>query len=556
MKFNKSILVLLVAITSIATITSCKKSAFNINQDPNNVNDSTIVYNLILPSAQNNTARVVGRQFGWLQNYLSYWARSGTFAPNSPEETYEITTSFQPGLWSGLYDNIYDYDVMFRKAKVANAGFYTGIARVMKSHDFAILVDIYNNAPYKEALQGNGNITPKYDNGIDIYKDLFRQLDTAIIEINTAIESTTGPNKSIAADDVMFGNTVFPATTVPAMKTRWVRFANTLKLRMLVHLMNGGVQGNTGSGTPESTVSGIDIPGEFAKITATGAGYLSSPGADLEAEVNPGYSTSKGNPFYNLYVKDNSGSKTGSADYYKANEYAIGYLAFNADPRETVQYTTNPAGGGYRGVAYGLPSSTANAAGELSGIGAGVYRGADKAQWIMTACESYFLMAEAMHRGFLPGGTAAAKTTLNAAITKSFTMLGLTATQANSYISGNAGYADVDYSAAAQAGAGNAKGGIFTIISQKWFALNAIAPYEVWTDYRRIDFSATKNHFVYGSSVGYDAGPAISVAPANAKTEIPIRLAYPQSEYNFNPSNVGSQGTINAFTGKIFWNLN
>jgi Starch-binding associating with outer membrane len=553
MKFNKSILILLVV--AFVAITSCKKESFNINQDPNNVNDSTIVYNLILPSAQNSTARQVGRQYGWLQNYLSFWARSGTYAPNSQEESYEITTSFQAGLWSGLYDNIYDYDVMLRKAKVVKADFYTGIARVMKSHNFALLVDFYNNVPYKEALQGNNNITPKYDNGIDIYKDLFRQLDTAIVEIKGASESTTGPNKSIAADDVMFGNTLFPATTIAAMKTRWIRFANTLKLRMLVHLMNGGVEGNTGAGTPSSTVAGFDIPGEFTKITATGVGYLASTSGDLDAEVQPGYRADKGNPFYNLYVKDNGGNKTGSADYYKANEYAIGYLAFNGDPRETKQYTTDPSGG-YRGVPYGLPSSTANAASELSGIGAGVYRGADKPQWIMTACETYFLIAEAIHRGFILGGAAQAKTSTNLGITKSFTMLGLTATQASSYIAGNATYADVDYSAAAQPGAGNAKGGIFTIITQKWFALNSIAPYEVWTDYRRVDFSATKSHFVYGSSVGYDPGPAISVAPSNSKTEIPIRLLYPQSEYNFNPSNVAAQGTINAFSSKVFWNLN
>jgi Starch-binding associating with outer membrane len=553
MKFSKSILILFVV--AFVAITSCKKESFNINQDPNNVNDSTIVYNLILPSAQNNTARQVGRQFGWLQNYLSFWARSGTFAPNSQEESYEITTSFQAGIWSGLYDNIYDYDVMLRKAKVVNADFYTGIARVMKSHNFALLVDLYNNAPYKEALQGNNNITPKYDNGIDIYKDLFRQLDTAIVEIRRASESTTGPNKSIAADDIMFGNTLFPATTIAAMKTRWVRFANTLKLRMLVHLMNGGVEGNTGASTPASTVAGFDIAGEFTKIAATGAGYLASTSGDLEAEVQPGYRADKGNPFYNLYVKDNGGNKTGSADYYKANDYAIGYLSYNGDPRETKQYTTDPTGG-YRGVPYGLPSSTANAASELSGIGAGVYRGADKPQWIMTACETYFLIAEAIHRGFIPGLAAQAKINTNLGITKSFIMLGLTAGQAAGYISGNSGYADVDYSAPAQTGAGNAKGGIFTIITQKWFALNSIAPFEVWTDYRRVDFSATKNHFVYGSSVGYAAGPAISVAPSNSKTEIPIRLLYPQSEYNFNPANVASQGVINAFSNKIFWNLN
>ena len=95
-----------------------------------------------------------------------------------------------------------------------------------------------------------------------------------------------------------------------------------------------------------------------------------------------------------------------------------------------------------------------------------------------------------------------------------------------------------------------------TIISQKWFALNGIAPFEVWSDYRRIDFSASTNHFIYGESVGYATGPAISIYPSNTKTEIPVRLLYPQSEYLYNPANVGAQPSAGAYPfAHVFWDL-
>jgi hypothetical protein len=80
-------------------------------------------------------------------------------------------------------------------------------------------------------------------------------------------------------------------------------------------------------------------------------------------------------------------------------------------------------------------------------------------------------------------------------------------------------------------------------------ALNSIAPYEVWTDYRRTGI-------VYGEEVGYDAGPTISIDPGNSATTIPVRLFYPQNEYNYNAGNVSKEGTVNVFTGRLFWDLN
>jgi len=557
MKYNKIALFLL-AVTLLTGIYSCKKDSFNINSDPNNATDSTVAYNVILPAAQNNTARVVSRSWAWLQNYLGYWARSGTYAPNVEEETYEITTNFQTGIWSGMYDNLYDYQVMENGAKKAGASFYEGIAKIMKAHNFGILVSVYNNVPYSEALKGASKTTPKYDDGLFIYKDLLRQLDIAIDLIKNADESETGPNASVLTDDIMFGTQLFPTTTMEEQKIRWIQFANTLKLRILTKFMNGGLEPNSDNsvGTPASYVPGVDLPGEFAIIQAEGTGFL-----DFDAEVQPGYLADKGNPFYNLYVRDDAGSATSGSVYYKANSYAVGqgissdpgYYGWNGDPRRTRLYSAN-ASGYVRGVAYGEPSSTDNAATNLGGIGSGLYRGVDKPQWILTAAESYFLQAECMNRGFMPGDAAS---TLNTGITASIVSLGSTASAANTYInSTNAGYPDVDYNAP-DVEPGGATGGLFTIISQKWFALNGIAPFEVWSDYRRIDFSPSINHFVYGSSVGWDPGPAISVFPANTRTEIPVRLLYPQSEYLYNPVNVGAQPPVGAYPfAHIFWDLN
>jgi hypothetical protein len=188
--------------------------------------------------------------------------------------------------------------------------------------------------------------------------------------------------------------------------------------------------------------------------------------------------------------------------------------------------------------------------------------GATSRAWILTSVESLFLQAEAKQRNIIPGGAGTAQAEVTAAISESFLFLGLTAAQATSYISGNAGYVDVDYSSVGSAPPGNTAGtsypqvtgntlskGLYTIITQKWFALNAIAPFEVWNDYRRSDIKL-------GAETGFAQGPPLSIYPGRTVNKLPVRLFYPQNEYNFNAANVAAQGTINVFNNKIFWDIN
>ena len=524
----------LAPITGIALIlgTSCSKSDFDINKNPNQPTDSTVSYDVILPSALDNTGRIIANQWGFLQNWMGYWARSGTYAPSVTEESYTITTTFGNGVWNSCYDNLYDYQTMINKATRAQANFYAGIGRIMKAHDYQILVDVYGNVPYSQALSGNANTTPKYDKGIDIYKDLFRQIDTGISLIASA---TTSLNKNIATDDIMFKGD----------KTQWYKFGNTLKLRMLVHAYR---------------VSGFDIAGEVTKITAQGSGFL---GVDQNAQVNPGYTNddAKRNPFYSTYISATGTTQVANNVYYRANEWGIGYYAGDADPRQTRFYVAGS--GGLKGVKYGLPPVTANASAVLAGIGPGVAKTSTASQQILTSAESFFLQAEARIRGMISTG-ATADALLNSGMLESFKYLGVTdpPTALAAYKTANAGYADVDITAPALA-TGFPTGGIFTVLSQKWFALNATNTLEVWSDYRRVDYNtlATKagaatDHFVYGEGAGYTPGPPLSVAPQNVSTKIPVRLLYPQTEYNYNGTNVSAEGAVDRFTSRIFWDIN
>lgn len=553
----KNIFKLLTVVLVIGLVSEgCKKNDFNINSNPNSPTVTNTPFRFLLPTAQVTTATRVATSWRWLNSYLGYWARSGTYAPNADEESYNITTQFQGGIFTGFYDTQNDFQLLQDGAVAANAGFYEGIARIMKSHNFAILVDLYNNIPYSQALKGAANTTPAYDKGADIYKSLLNQIDSGMASIKAA---TIDLNPNIAIDDVMFGNKTFPATSFANQQLRWAKFGNTLKLRLLVHLMGGGITTASGT-TPQTIVPGFNVAAEVAKLNADMTNGAATGFITVDAEINPGYNSQEPNPFFNSFVRDITGVATANSIYTKAHSYAAGggrygngYYRYNGDPRINRFYTTPAGTTTHKGVDYGLPSSNANAAANLSSLGPAVVRTADAPVRIITAAESFMLQAEAAQRGFaITGGTAASL--LTSGVRASFVSLGLTAADADAYLALNAGYVDVDIN-----GTILFQGvlpGIYTIISQKWFALNGITPYEVWTDYRRVDYSATQKYFVYGRGSGFDAGPPISVYSFNTRTELPKRLLYPQSEYNFNAANAVAEGTIDAYNNRIFWDLN
>lgn len=513
----------------VAAVTGCSKKKFDINSNPDDVTDVSVTPTVLLPGAQQETSSLIAGEFWFFEWWMGHGARSGSYQSLNEEETYKFTNDFHVAIWNRLYSNANNYNLLIKKAVETGGGTYEAIGRIMKSHNFQILTDIYGNLPYTEAFQGTAAATPKYDKAVDIYKGIFDDLDKALVLLDpNNPDNPTDPakNPDIAVADLVYkGNT-----------TRWIQFANTLRLRMLIHLYNGT--------TTQTVAPGIDVAAQMAKITATGVGYL---GAGQSAHLNPGFSGTKPQPYFRFFNTNEAGSSS-QRDHLRASEYAIEYYKVDGDPRISKFYTAPT--GGHTGIPFGTPSGGSAPLGDqLSNIRGSGYSpdGAASRAWILTSVESLFLQAEARQRGLITAGPTA-QALYEAAVTESFLWVGgLTLADVADYFAWNAGFPDVDYTAG-PLGPGLPGGGLYSILSGKWFALNMIAPYELWTDWRRTGI-------VYGVGGGYDPGPTISVDP-NAGTVIPVRLFYPQNEYNYNSTNVGAEGTINVLTGRIFWDLN
>lgn len=501
---------LLYFLTLLLFITAGCKKAMDINENPNDATDVSISPDLILPRVLHKTAERMAIEYGFAARWMGYWSRSGSYGPNPDEESYRIGSDFQQTQWSGTgstgtarmgwYDILFDNDQMEKKAKASGQTFYEGIAKVMKSVGFMYLVDMYNNVPYTEAFDPQKSLQPKYDKGADIYKDLLKQLEEGIALIKDAELSA---NIKLAESDIMFAGDA----------TKWIKFANTQRLKLLIR---------------QSQVTGVNHATELAKTTAEG--FLLS---GETASVNPGYSPLeyKQNPFWNVYEKTYVGAIANNFD--RANNYVLNLYRDYNDIRYQYFFdtATSPASASakYVGFNFGEVLSNAPTAAASSNVaGPGLSKNASQDQWLFTSVESLFLQAEAIQRGWLTGD---AKAAYEAAVKESFNWLGVTKADstANAYLIQNNAIVSWDNAA-------TAADKIKLIATQKYLALTGINNFEAWAEYRRLGVPAVpKSKFT------------------TAASNIPLRLRYPQREYNLNAQNVEAEGNPEPLTSPVFW---
>lgn len=477
----------------------CKKDFFDINTNPNSPTDASITPELILPRALHATGARMATSYGYAARWMGYWARSGTYGPSTEEESYNITTTFEADEWSGWYDILFDFHTMEKKAEAGGQDFYRGIAKVMKSIGFMYLVDQYNNVPYTNAFDLAGNIQPSYDKGEDIYKDLLIQLDTAVNLIKNAEQSA---NLGLEEADIIFHGDA----------DMWRKFANSQRLKLIIR---------------QSQVPGFNATAEIAKIEADGSGFL---GSGETAEVNPPYAVDKDkqNPFWDNYEQLYTGDV--ADQYNRANNYVLNIFRNTGDIR--YQYFFDEAASPlnnniYYGYNYGevIPNTDPKAANSSGVGGPGLAKSATQPQWIFTSVESLFLQAEAIQRGWLTGD---AKAAYEAAVLESFVWLGVENAEDEAAAYLESGDPIVDWDSAADK--------IKLIVMQKYLALVGINNFEAWVDYRRL---------------GVPAVPK-SLAPSVA-SNIPLRLRYPQNEYNYNAATVAKEGNPDPLTSPVFW---
>lgn len=498
-------------------ITSCKKGFLtDLAQNPNSPSGADP--SLVLPGVLSNLAANISgggtyqRQGAW----LGYWNYSGGYSLNADVQSYKMTTD-APQVWDNYYGILSNANYIEQTAgSMPNMQYFVAIAKILKAVCFQYLVDVYNDVPYTQALKGTANLFPKYDKGSDIYDSLVSQLDDAIALIQNS-PNATNPGSS----DIMYGGDM----------SLWLKFANTVKLRMLLR---------------ESNVSSKQsyIQSEIAKTASVG--YI---GFGEDALVNPGYLNSSGkqNPIWANYALTPSGSLVADGyNYLRGGKAAMDFYKLNHDPRLAYFYGQigdDPRDPNFFATPVESEIDTSKYAADPlgeqtlqpskgSGLGPGVLKGYNAPSVIMLAAESYFVQAEAVVRGYMTGD---AQALYQDGITADFEYLNvggqqsIADQQAQAYYSQN--IANVGWNASPNK--------IQAIITQKWAALNGICNVEAWNDWRRTGFPVVP----------------VSVYSGRVANHMPYRYLYPTSEFQRNIDALKADGgdQIDAFTNKVFW---
>lgn len=546
----KKLKIALSVLIGALAITSCS-DYLDVNESPTAVQGENLVPSVLFPGAVAQVYRTQGTtmmQFGnlmmnsWAGNSYSY---GGPFA-----REYTLTSvdnSFYNPIWNNLYLYMANFDFIEKfQPNNSQYDYYRAMAKVMKSYYMQTIVDLYGDAPYREAFKFQDNLTPKYDQDDQIYRDIYAQLEAADALFNTSVQ----PSDVAGADIIFKGST-----------TRWKEFSNSIKLRMLIRM---------------SKVTGemaIFRDQKLAALSAaTSSGSINLVSADVTE--NPGYSQaneSTMNPFLQSYFitaavtrpDPNYGLITASENIAIAlngnnfGDTRSNYQKFNGlpDPRRSRLFTlipymsVNVVKGVRQGATPGQPGALTdnlNTSRLANGNFIGSAAPTSNAELIaaanarggvlMSLAESKFLVAEASIRypSFFSGGQSA----FNQAIASHFTYVGVPllngVPQSTAYIASISTRPGLGWT-------GTDAQKIEAIMTQKWLALTNINPTEMFIEYNRTGF------------------PVTPLATTAAVPNKPYRLVYPVSEYVANSANVPAVSSAEVFTKNAktpFWNQN
>ena len=444
---------------------------------------------MLVQGQQNNSQMVdqmIGSEYGGYISCINPWGNTGNFYTLNPRQG-----------WIG-----YPFDTMMPQVftpfvRIKNlthgVGSVYAWAQLLKVYGAYLLNGMYGPIAYTE-VDGE-TLNAKYDSEEELFNAMFADLDAALAALNGAVAA--GEDMSAyAIFDYVYG----------ADFTKWVKFGNTLKLRMAMRISN--------------------VAPELAKAKAEEAvnsiyGVLTTKDESAWSTYNDGM-----NPYYRAEVEWNGGELRLSAN---VSSYLGGY----ADPRLTkyAKAGTYSEDMGIVGVRNGIKQDEASWNKYKTFSCTAI--GKNDPLLVMSAAEAYFLRAEGALKGWNMGGTA--KELYEAGVTLSMAERGV---EIGNYLSSEAvpaAYTDLYMSSRNAAAvssvtpkydeAAGAAENLERILVQKWIA-SFPNGWERWGDFRRTGypkmFPVVNNENTDG--VSSERGMR--------------RIPYSTNEYNTNETNV------------------
>lgn len=469
-----------------------------INRDPNNPVDAAPFE--LLPVAQSAYGFVFANNLNRISATLIQQLNNSRF------EYFNLNGGDVVNDWNTIFRGLRNLEEVIDKSEVNGNTQYVGIGKIQKAYIYSMMVDLWGDLPFTEALEGEQNLTPDFDQASLIYDQLFILLDQGI----NALES---PDAGAIENDIIYeGN-----------KDLWIKMANTLKLKLYNQIRLArpaealaGITNILQSDAPLISNNGENFEFPFTSTTAPEnrnpmfqTSYVSKGENDLSVTFDSLMEVSS-DPRYPYYI------------YHQDDEFIGRFPADDITPREGNEDDVSvlgiyPAGGLYDdGAAITVSAQTGSGNAPLR---------------MITYFTRKFIEAEAALTLGTPGDP---RELLQEGIQASFNDI-------NEFVRGNApviGQDTIDYyineRLTAYDAATTDEERLAVIMLEKYKSLAGNNAIESYTDYRRTGYPELND-------------------PLNPEGPFPLRLPYQTEELLTNPNAPESQPPP---TAPIFWDVN
>ncbi len=485
----------MVALCSLS-LASCE-NFLDINKNPNYPSEATC--ETLLPSVCATTVAqwgYNGEVMGIMFN--QYCTQGNTTNQYNSLVNYALTASSYTAFWSNAYGNtLPDVRILTSLAEEKGWWNYWLIGTVLEAYNWALLLDLYEDIPFTEALNATEFPYPNYDSGKDVvYPAILNMLDAAIAK---QADAKASGQPVIANKDYYFNGNI----------DKWVAFAKSLKLKLYLKDFNG----------KKSDISSL-----------LSAGGLLEEDCAVTCWED---ATDKGNPFYEANIR-----QLNTQENVRGCHTFIEYMIAHNDVRlnnifePTYESTLNPAAVSlrdkYEGLPYGTkPPSSGDGGVALTQSSRWLQHYSDPV-YLMNEAEAHFLQAEAYAR---LGETAKAKEAYD-----------------NGVIAGFArwGYNGAPYVAEGGEYEFDESNMIECIMLQKWVAYAKANALDGWFDRNRTGYPAMAGTIAVrvddtdpaaGLSAGYKLGTFVDPGETSLQPkQMPRRLMTPTSSSQYNPN--------------------
>lgn len=493
---------------------SCTDGFDEINANPNAIDITKDYPDKLLANAIEGIADQVFDV--WLGHEIgSCWVQHMAKVQYTDEDRYVPRNDVINSVWNWLYAGpaIETQRIYEMGQRLGNRN-YQAIALVLRCYIFSVLTDLYGDIPYSEALKIDSTKIPKYDTQESVYLALNAKLK----EANSLFQE----DGLEVNGDILFGGNI----------TRWKRFANSLRLRLLMRM----------SHRPEY----LDlIRDEIDSIVSNPATYpIINSNTENAALIYLG-SYPNNHPLNETYKTrdDHRVSKTLVDAMYNPNKHD------HPDWRIVVYAETPQAGGYWIGLPNGMTSARAaaylgNGIKRTSMLGE-YFRSATAPGMFMSRAEVCFLLAEAKFRGLLTFGPETAQYYYEMGVQESYRQYATEIIEKvpiyyDDYVGVSLSIDNFSTDYLSRDGSWETGKELEKIYTQKWIAMFDQG-LQAWFEWRRTGYPQLT--------------PAIDGLNDG---KIPQRLRYPSDEYSRNRNNlttaVERQGSDDLNT-RVWWDV-